>query len=271
MDKITVLGSAGFIGSHLARRLRELGIEHDCPGRNEDLSGKYLGNVIYCIGVTSDFTSRPFDTVIAHVCKLMEVLRKSQFNSLIYLSSARIYEPNTDIAREEDNIWINPLNRSDLQNISKVMGESISLMSEKNVIIVRPSNVYGADFFSDNFLSSIIRDAIINKTVVLRTTLDSEKDYISVDDVTGLLIKMSGGCRGNIYNLASGANVSNAEILEKISGLTGCVYEVSAGAKKRKFPRISIEKITEEFKFKPSSSILDDMDGLVKQYTMKFK
>jgi nucleoside-diphosphate-sugar epimerase len=33
---ITVLGSAGFIGSHLANRLRESGIEHYCPARNED-------------------------------------------------------------------------------------------------------------------------------------------------------------------------------------------------------------------------------------------
>jgi UDP-glucose 4-epimerase len=87
-----------------------------------------------------------------------------------------------------------------------------------------------------------------------------------VDDVVDLLIKMSQGCSSNIYNIASGVNVSNAELVEKICGLTGCSLDVLPNARRRKFPRISIRNIEDEFHFKPSSFILDDMDGLVKRY-----
>lgn len=63
-------------------------------------------------------------------------------------------------------------------NISKAMGMSISFSSKKNLVVVRPSNVYEDYYTSGNFLPSIIRDAAVDKKVVLRASLYSEKDYI---------------------------------------------------------------------------------------------
>jgi len=78
--KFTVLGAGGFIGSHLLAHLRQAG--HDCfaPARGDaTLFAEELGHVIYCIGLTADFRSRPFDTVRAHVCLLADVLEKAPF------------------------------------------------------------------------------------------------------------------------------------------------------------------------------------------------
>src|SRR6267378_3887747 len=140
---ITVLGASGFIGSHLVKRLRELNIECLAPGREEQLPGRNLGEVIYCIGLTADFRSRPFDTVDAHVCKLLSVLRDCEFDSLLYLSSTRLYEGHSQTAREEDSLKFGPTNPSDLFGLSKALGESLSLACGKKVRVVRPSNVYG--------------------------------------------------------------------------------------------------------------------------------
>src|SRR5437764_55398 len=128
---ITVLGASGFIGSHLVKRLGELEIECFAPRRDEKLSTKNLGDIIYCIGLTADFRSRPFDTVNAHVCKLLEVLRDSTFDSLLYVSSTRLYGTHLQTAREEDSLQFAPLDPTDIFSLSKAMGESLSFASGK--------------------------------------------------------------------------------------------------------------------------------------------
>ena len=155
---ITILGASGFIGSQLARKLAAGGANYRAIGRNDPIPNENLGHVIYCIGVTADFRTRPLDTVEAHVCALIELIRGHQFESLLYLSSTRVYAGD-DSSNEEKPLHVSPPNAPDLYNISKVMGESIVLNCAPNARVARLSNVYGPDFDSDNFLPSIVRDA----------------------------------------------------------------------------------------------------------------
>ncbi|SRR6266404_40180 len=269
MSSVTVLGASGFIGSHVVQRLEALQLDFYSPGREEDVRNKKLGNVIYCIGLTADFRDRPFETVEAHVCKLLQVLRDSEFDSLLYLSSTRLYDSQS-AAREEHALQIEPSKAGNLYNISKAMGESLALSSGKKVRIARLSNVYGGDFSSGNFLSSIIRDAVTTRKVTLQTSFDSEKDYISVESVADLLIKIATASSETIYNLASGTNISNFALTERIRNLTGCEVVVTPGAPKIVFPHINIERIRREFNFKPMS-VVDDMDRLVHIHKMQIR
>ena len=264
MSSVTVLGASGFIGSHVVQKLKALQIDFYSPRREEDVRNKKLGNVIYCIGLTADFRGRPFETVEAHVCKLLQVLQDCDFDSLLYLSSTRLYDSQS-AAREDDALHIKPLNTGDLYNISKAMGESLALSSGKKVRIARISNVYGGDFTSGNFLSSIIRDAVTTNKVTLQTSFDSEKDYISVESVADLLIKIATAGSETIYNLASGTNTSNFALTERIRSLTGCEVVVASGASKIIYPHINIERIRREFHFKPMS-VVDDMNRLVRSH-----
>src|SRR5687768_14738265 len=88
---ITVLGSQGFVGRHVVQELEQRGLPYFAPPREAPLSGTPLGDVIYCIGLTADFRSRPFETVEAHVVKLRDVLEGCDLDSLLYLSSTRVY------------------------------------------------------------------------------------------------------------------------------------------------------------------------------------
>src|SRR4051794_32673112 len=115
---ITVLGAPGFIGRQLCERLRRTGREYMAPGRDEPLVEHALGDIIYCIGLTADFRTSPFDTVEAHVGRLFDTLQKCKFYSLLSLSSPRLYNSMPRIAREEDPIQIAPLNPDNLYNIS---------------------------------------------------------------------------------------------------------------------------------------------------------
>jgi len=78
-EKITILGSGGFIGSYLVEYFTKTGVEYNAPKLlNEKFFEQSLGQVIYAIGV-ADFNQRPYDTVEAHVCLLKKNLRKETF------------------------------------------------------------------------------------------------------------------------------------------------------------------------------------------------
>ena len=265
--KITILGASGFIGSHLASHLREEKINYWAPQRDDQaIYKRHLGHVIYCIGLTADFRTKPFDTIDAHVCLLLKVLKQCEFDSFLYLSSTRMYGSGKGIVQEEDTIKIQPLDFDDLYNISKAMGESICFAARKdNVRVVRLSNVYGYDFKSENFISSLIRDALRNKRIVLYTTLDSRKDYINIKDVVNVLPKIAVHGSHKIYNVASGENITNGQIANILSRLTGCNVEVDENAKRIFYPNICVSRVKEEFAFTPAM-ITDDLNELVTKY-----
>lgn len=246
--RFTILGAGGFIGSHLLARLRHAGHECFAPARGDAaILSEELGHVIYCIGLTADFRGRPFDTVRAHACLLADVLEKARFDSLLYLSSTRVYAGAAQ-GNEET-----PLMAGDIYNLSKLTGEALCLASgREQVRVARLSNVYGGGDDSDNFLPSLIRAATADKLITLATSLDSAKDYVALEDVVGILPKIAVSGKQRIYNVASGRNTSNRELVEEIQGVTGCRVEVAANAPTIPFPAIEIALLREEFGFCPS-------------------
>ena len=142
--RYTILGGRGFIGTRLATHLRSLGHEVWVPERDDPaMFSAPLGRVFYCIGLTADFRQRLLDTVDAHVCLLNRVLRSGNFDSLLYLSSTRVYA-GAGSTHEGANLVVSPLLPGDLYNLSKLMGESVCLASGGPAKVVRLSNVYGA-------------------------------------------------------------------------------------------------------------------------------
>jgi len=243
----TVLGARGFIGRHLVVHLRALGHEVFAPGRNDaDIFRRPLGNVIYCIGLTADFRRRPFDTVRAHVSVLAEVLERADFDSLLYLSSTRVYAKSDD-TRETSVLPMDPGDPSDLYNLSKLMGESICLNSGRaNARVARLSNVVGHDPNSDNFLSTLIQEALSGH-ILLRSAYASAKDYILLDDVLALLPRIALEGRERIYNVASGRNIENRALVERLGELTGCTIEVDSAALPHNFSPVRVDRLHEEF------------------------
>jgi nucleoside-diphosphate-sugar epimerase len=263
--KFTVFGSTGYLGSLLVKKFSSENIECVTPDiRKNEIGDENLGHVIYAIGVPN-FKQNPSKAIDAHVILLNKLLNEANFESFLYLSSTRIYH-NASSTDENSPLMMNPSNDNDLYNISKIMGEIICNSSKKqNVRIVRLSNVTGNNFNSDIFLTSIIQDAIKMNKIILQTTLDSEKDYVYIDDVLDILPKISLHGKNSIYNVASGKNTSNESIIKKLQYITSCEIEIMKNAKKYSFPPISINQIQKEFDFKPNN-VLDKFEKIVNSY-----
>jgi len=264
---ITVLGASGFIGSNIVNELAATGSAFYAPKRDESLRDKDLGHAIYCIGMTADFRTKPFETAEAHVSKLADVLQYCSFESLTYLSSTRVYiKSKTDnrYLTEADNIVVNSNDPSDIFAASKITGELLALNSgKKNIKVVRPSNVFGIDIYSQNFITAIVKEALKNSKVELLTTPDSAKDYIFVGDVCSALIKLAQQPQAGIYNLCSGTNTNNKDIVEELSRLTGAEIVYSPEAQQIIFQEISNAKVRNVIDFKPTTTVLDALPEII--------
>lgn len=245
----TILGADGFIGKHLRKFLLAAGHQVFTPRKGETERDVSLGHVIYSIGLTSDFRSRPFDTVRAHVSVLSDHLEHCSFDSFLYLSSTRVYSASIETA-EDSPLQVSPVDPSDLYNISKLMGESLCLRLERPEIrVARLSNIVGpGDGSSGNFVSTICREAKAGH-VILRTALSSEKDYLGVQDAVRAIEAVARSGESRIYNIASGRQTTNASWVDALSAQTGCKVSVASSAPVVKFPPIQIARITSEFGF----------------------
>jgi nucleoside-diphosphate-sugar epimerase len=232
------------------------------PRRDECLVGKQLGLVVYAIGVTSDFRQRPFDTVAAHVCRLNEVLRECDFESLTYLSSTRVYHGLQGIADENSRLTVDPQRPDELYNISKLAGESLALASGRPIKVVRISNVYGPGETSSNFLASVIREAAMTGSVTLETAPESAKDYLAIDDVVRWMEHVTLHGKHQLYNLASGENVTHRALALALSSVTGAKIYFAPNAPSVIHPPISTDRLASEFRVRPRR-LWDELSNLV--------
>jgi nucleoside-diphosphate-sugar epimerase len=215
MTHYTVIGAAGFVGSHVAARLRAAGIEPSCPERDDPaLWEGDLGRIIYCAGLTGDYRTRPFATVEAHVALLARLIEKASFDRIVYLSSTRLYDLLPDgIGKEDRAIPVNPGNAEHLYELSKLLGENLALhRSGGRGVVARLSYVFGWEEDAQGFLSDWLRSARESRSLMLDSSPGFARDYIHVDDVAGALITMADSKATGIVNVARGETLSNAEI-----------------------------------------------------------
>jgi nucleoside-diphosphate-sugar epimerase len=270
MAKFTILGAQGFIGSHLAEQLVQSGHEVTRPARGETLP-REPGHVVYCVGVTADFRSRPYETVTAHISYLADILGRVRPLSFLYLSSTRVYKGGASGA-ETATLALRPTDPEDLYNATKIAGEALCLAQPNDTVrVARLSNVFGAGMDADHrprheFLAAVTREAVRTGKVTLKTALDSEKDYVAIEDVVRGIERIALHGQHRLYNVASGRNLTHRAIFDRLVELTGCAVVVEHGARNVLYPQIDTLRIAGEFRdgdpWMPSS-LLDRMADLV--------
>lgn len=260
--QFTILGAGGFIGSALVSHLKANGHAVYAPARGDMQVFRHgLGHVIYCIGMTADFRSRPFDTVNAHISFLAQILQQASFDSLLYLSSTRVYAGAAS-GSEVVPLQVDSSSPSDLYNITKLAGESLCRSCGRaGVKVARLSNVVGEDHRSQNFLFALIREALSGQ-IELQTDPDSAKDYILLHDVVSLLPRIAVEGKDWLYNVGSGINLHHRAIVARLAELTACEVTIRQHAPLLDFPAIDVTRIHAEFGFS-AASVLDTLPSLV--------
>jgi nucleoside-diphosphate-sugar epimerase len=192
---------------------------------------------------------------------LAALARGGRFESLLYLSSTRVYDRHPGpLAREDDELRLRPQDAGDLYALSKAAGEAVALVAGGRV--ARLSNVYGPRAAPHDFLASVLREPLERGSVTLESSLDSSRDFVSLADVVGLLERIALEGRERVYNVAGGIAITNRELTDTLAGLTGCAVHVRPGAPRVGRVAIDITRVRDEFGFTPAR-LLDDLPDLL--------
>jgi UDP-glucose 4-epimerase len=273
----TVVGSTGFVGRRLLATLRARGAQVWAPVRDEPLPwNRPLGHVMYCAGLTADYLARPFDTVEAHVSLLSKILQygleAGQLDSLVYLSSTRLYDGlGGGLAHEGAVLPVDPTNPRHLYDLSKGLGESLChVAGQGRARVARLACVYEGPHDADGFLPALLRQVLAArdagvKTIDVSSSPHFARDYVCLDDVVEALIKIALRGQQSVYNVASGVNVSNAELFEYLGRRWGCHVLPQLETLQSPVPKVDIERLRNELQWQPRRlfDVLDTYQGVL--------
>ncbi len=273
----TVLGAAGFVGQRVVARLQAAGADVFTPVRGDPaVWSRPLGHVVYAAGLTADYLVRPFDTVEAHVGLLARVLKEAQWESLVYLSSTRLYDSLGAVdAHEALPLLLDPGQPRHLYDLSKALGESLChTQGQGRARVARLACVYEGPQDADGFLPSLLRQVMVAgaqaraagapaPVVDVNSSPSFERDYVHVSDVVEGLIHIALQGQDTVYNLASGENISNATLFYCLGGRWHCQLRATLPAGGSQAPRIRIDRMRDEFGWQPKGllTMLDALEG----------
>ena len=269
----TLIGGHGFIGRRLRARLERDGWACWVPLRDDpQLWQRDLGHVFYCAGLTADFAQQPFDTVEAHTSLLNRVLRDARFESLVYLSSTRLYDGLGESAGEGDatedrSLYLSPDHPRHLYDLSKALGESLCRVAgQGRARVARLACVWSEGDDAEGFLPELLRQVREGRIAAAAgparrqiVRVDSSphfaRDYVHIDDVLDALVALATSSGFAIYNVAGGCNVGNAALFKCIGAASDC--EVVAGHDRAAPapPRISISRMAGAFGWRPGDTL----------------
>ncbi|QBH97931.1 NAD(P)-dependent oxidoreductase [Limnobaculum zhutongyuii] len=269
MSHFTIVGSSGFIGSEIKRRLINTNVMVWTPARDElsEVFSRDLGTVIYCAGY-GDCSNSPFDVLNANTTFLAEILEKASFKHLIYISSTRVYMGNIS-SHESTDLTVCSDDQRRLFNLTKLVSEELCLKSKRNVTILRPSNVYGIALNSPLFLPQITKDAILKKEINFYVSPMYAKDYVSVHDVANVccFFAFNQDKSQIIYNVAAGYNTTAEEISDLLQAETGCnVIWHQMDRRDEIFPVTEINTLKLAYKDYMPRNVLSDIKFMVDDF-----
>ena len=266
-DSYTIFGR-GFIGSNISKFLKENKYNVFQPKRGKYKFNKDLNNIIYCIG-SNNWVKDPKGSYDANLGIIPRIIFNNKFKSFTLISSTRIYLGNpSEKTKETDLVNIDPNKINFFFNSLKITAESLCLsLPNKKIRVVRLSNLFGDNFTNQIYLlPTLIRSSIKNKKINIFVSKKSTKDYLYINEAFNVLIKIINKGKYRIYNVASGKNIKLEKIIDKLRRITGCKVNYTNQKTVVYEPKININRIKNEFKFKSNKNLTNYLKQLILNY-----
>lgn len=236
--KTVILGGAGFLGSHLAEALDQVGadvwiVDDFSRGNNRQPNARYLHCDIlseqeplteYLKGTFAVFNlAAKVAGVTYNQSHHLEMFKENLDLQAIplqaaqaacvphylHVSSVCVYGQNANYPAIEGRLGSEPTAANDGYSWGKRMGEKVALWSGlEHLVIVRPSNLYGPrDYFDDkaHVIPALIKKALSkNDPVTIYGTGEEVREFLYVTDAAnGMMAALEKGRHREAYNLGT--------------------------------------------------------------------
>jgi dTDP-glucose 4,6-dehydratase len=268
--RVLVTGAGGFIGSHLAERLVEVGAsvralhEYNSMGswgwldespRRDDMD-VVLGDVRdpdavgrAAAGVDAVFHlaaliaipysySAPQSYVETNVLGTLNVLRAARdtdVSVLVHTSTSEVYGTARTVPIAEDH----PLQGQSPYAASKIgadkMAEAFHLSYGVPVVTVRPFNTYGPRQSARAVIPTVITQLLDDRPVALGN-LEPTRDFTFVSDTAEAFVRAAAtpAAIGHVFNSGSGHEISIGDLVARIGDVLGVTPRIEQQPERRR-------------------------------------
>jgi len=278
---VLVTGAGGFIGSHLAEHLVELGAHvkafvrynsrndwgllelvprqrldkievvtgdlRDADAINHVTDGVeiifHLGSLI-AIPYSYIHPRETIETNILGTLNVLTAARKKGIEKIIHTSTSEVYGTAQYVPIDEKH----PLQGQSPYSASKIgadmIAESFRRSFEVPLTIIRPFNTFGPRQSARAVIPTIIIQALTKERILLGS-LHPTRDYTYIDDIVEAFSKAaeSSNSLGEVINIGSNFEISIGEIAKKVTAMVGKNIGVVTDSKRTRPEKSEVERL----------------------------